>query len=208
MNDWPWWVSGLALAGVMVFHSLATGRLMAVSGRFTALVNRLRFGPPKAPDLQDQELLAALRAMTAEEFGPESLYADAVITTDLPAEPRVDPPVQTAKLGTRRTTREHVVFLGALAVGGLCGAVWRGSFAFTPGLRSVQLPTLFGQGPALVSVLLLIGGVLVGFGTRMAGGCTSGHGMCGVSRFQPGSLAATAVFFSTAIGVSLTWSWL
>lgn len=37
-------------------------------------------------------------------------------------------------------------------------------------------------------------GLLVGFGTRMGGGCTSGHGVCGVGRLAPRSLLATAVF--------------
>lgn len=42
--------------------------------------------------------------------------------------------------------------------------------------------------------LLVIAGLLVGFGTRLGSGCTSGHGVCGVSRLSPRSLAATALF--------------
>ena len=45
--------------------------------------------------------------------------------------------------------------------------------------------------------VLLLGGVLVGFGTRLGSGCTSGHGVCGVSRLSRRSLAATAVFMAT-----------
>jgi uncharacterized protein len=41
---------------------------------------------------------------------------------------------------------------------------------------------------------LIVGGLLVGFGTRLANGCTSGHGVCGVARLSPRSLAATATF--------------
>ena len=44
--------------------------------------------------------------------------------------------------------------------------------------------------------LLLVAGVLVGFGTRLANGCTSGHGLCGVSRISPRSLVATATFIA------------
>lgn len=43
---------------------------------------------------------------------------------------------------------------------------------------------------------LIIAGVLVGFGSRYGSGCTSGHGVCGISRFSPRSLAATAIFMS------------
>ena len=41
---------------------------------------------------------------------------------------------------------------------------------------------------------LIAGGLLVGFGTRLAGGCTSGHGVCGLARLSPRSIAATQTF--------------
>ena len=47
MTHWPWYAGGAALAGVAVFHWLALHRMMAVSGRYSALVNRLRFGAPR-----------------------------------------------------------------------------------------------------------------------------------------------------------------
>lgn len=45
-------------------------------------------------------------------------------------------------------------------------------------------------------IALVIGGLLVGFGTRLGSGCTSGHGVCGVSRLSPRSLIATATFMA------------
>jgi uncharacterized membrane protein YedE/YeeE len=45
-------------------------------------------------------------------------------------------------------------------------------------------------------VTLVIAGLLVGFGTRMGGGCTSGHGVCGLSRLSPRSLVATLTFMA------------
>ncbi|MPR06221.1 YeeE/YedE family protein [Microvirga tunisiensis] len=48
--------------------------------------------------------------------------------------------------------------------------------------------------------VLALAGVIVGFGTRLGAGCTSGHGVCGIGRGSPRSLAATAVFMITAIG--------
>jgi uncharacterized membrane protein YedE/YeeE len=47
--------------------------------------------------------------------------------------------------------------------------------------------------------LLLTGGLLVGFGTRLGGGCTSGHGVCGIARLSPRSLAATGTFMAVAV---------
>lgn len=46
---------------------------------------------------------------------------------------------------------------------------------------------------------LLLGGILVGIGTRYANGCTSGHGICGLSRFSLRSLVAVGTFMSTAM---------
>lgn len=46
---------------------------------------------------------------------------------------------------------------------------------------------------------MIVGGVLVGFGTRMGGGCTSGHGVCGLGRLSPRSGAAVMTFLVTAM---------
>lgn len=47
--------------------------------------------------------------------------------------------------------------------------------------------------------LILIGGILVGFGTRLGSGCTSGHGVCGLGRLSTRSIVATVVFMSFGI---------
>ncbi len=47
--------------------------------------------------------------------------------------------------------------------------------------------------------LLVAGGLLVGIGTRLGGGCTSGHGVCGIARFSPRSIAATMAFMVAGI---------
>ena len=48
-------------------------------------------------------------------------------------------------------------------------------------------------------ILILLAGFLVGFGTRMSGGCTSGHGICGISRFSFRSIIATIIFILSGI---------
>ena len=54
-----------------------------------------------------------------------------------------------------------------------------------------QLPTSL--------VTIVVAGLLVGFGTRLGSGCTSGHGICGIARLSPRSIAATGMFMLTAI---------
>jgi uncharacterized membrane protein YedE/YeeE len=89
-------------------------------------------------------------------------------------------------------------------VGGMLGAgaadlAWR--LAFVAGL--VLAPAAY----AIVAVypsatieasypVLIVAGLLVGIGTRFAGGCTSGHGVCGLSRLSPRSLVATLSFMA------------
>jgi len=82
---------------------------------------------------------------------------------------------------------------------------WR--LAFIAGLILAPLTaTLAGYElaePAMpASWLVIVGaGLLVGFGTRLGGGCTSGHGICGVARISPRSLVATATFMAVAMAV-------
>jgi len=72
--------------------------------------------------------------------------------------------------------------------------IWR--VCFLAGLR-VFLPRAFDFGIIRPFPLLIIAGLLVGFGARLGSGCTSGHGVCGISRLSPRSLVATGTFIFT-----------
>jgi uncharacterized protein len=63
------------------------------------------------------------------------------------------------------------------------------------GVAGGLLPDLTSPAPVAV---VIAAGLLVGFGTRLGSGCTSGHGVCGIARLSPRSLAATGVFLITA----------
>ena len=57
--------------------------------------------------------------------------------------------------------------------------------------------------------LIIAGGLLVGFGTRLGSGCTSGHGVCGLSRFSPRSMASVAILMAAGVAtVAITKSML
>lgn len=68
---------------------------------------------------------------------------------------------------------------------------------FVVGLKlgSIPQPEITLNANALT---LVMGGLLVGFGTRLGSGCTSGHGICGISRLSKRSIVATAVFMLAA----------
>ena len=79
----------------------------------------------------------------------------------------------------------RLIFIAGLVLG--AGAVvWTMPLPFTP--RSGFSP-----------LTLALAGLLVGFGSRLGSGCTSGHGVCGLARFSPRSLVAVLTFMGTAI---------
>jgi hypothetical protein len=90
---------------------------------------------------------------------------------------------------------------GLLPPGQVPDKSWR--LAFVLGLVAGPVLAAFVTNHALIgapvtsSAGLLVGGLLVGVGTALGSGCTSGHGVCGMARLSPRSIAATAVFMIT-----------
>lgn len=75
---------------------------------------------------------------------------------------------------------------------------------FSLGLPAGALLVALAGGAPAVAVtssapLLIAAGLLVGFGTRLGNGCTSGHGVCGLARLSPRSIAATGTFMGAGI---------
>ena len=82
-------------------------------------------------------------------------------------------------------------------------ADWRLAFLVGLVLGALLYRGLSGDGLAVVIEgswpVLILGGLLVGFGTQLGGGCTSGHGVCGIARLAPRSIVATITFMASAI---------
>ena len=97
----------------------------------------------------------------------------------------------------RRPEAWRWLFVAGLVLAGL-GARWLHvslphSLASPLGATTTGLPA-----SASFPWLLVLAGLLVGFGTRLGNGCTSGHGVCGLARLSPRSLSAVLVFILTA----------
>jgi uncharacterized membrane protein YedE/YeeE len=75
---------------------------------------------------------------------------------------------------------------------------------FVAGIVAAPLLMTWGSGQAIAQTissnvpLMVVAGLLVGFGSVWGNGCTSGHGVCGLSRLSPRSMVATATFMATA----------
>ncbi|MEU1465014.1 YeeE/YedE thiosulfate transporter family protein [Streptomyces sp. NPDC005727] len=161
----------------------------------------------------DRALAEALAAATAEHFGtgpgapvgPPGAYGTSQpLEADTDAEPTETEDTPVAGPGPAPLVTQAALLV-SIFLGGLIAALTSGRFHLRfdmgPGFRN-----LVTADPITMLVLLFVGGVLVGFGTRLAGGCSSGHGLNGCGRLRPVSLVATAVFFGTAVAVSfLLW---
>ncbi|MEU6577672.1 YeeE/YedE thiosulfate transporter family protein [Streptomyces sp. NPDC046805] len=217
---WPWWAGAVGLALVTINYTLITDRSFGVSAAWDRVLHWRRERHLEQTDEEfsdDQALAEALAAATAEHFGTgvgagASTMAQAPYGTsqtleadlEADAEPAAsERPVSTIVRPAPLVTQAALLI--SVFVGGFIAAVSSGRFHLRydmgPGFRN-----LVTANPTAMVILLFVGGVLVGFGTRLAGGCSSGHGLNGCGRLRPVSLVATAVFFGTAVAVSfLLW---
>ena len=84
------------------------------------------------------------------------------------------------------------------------GPPWLQAAGFIVGLQAGALIVAVILGAPTITItsstpLLAAGGLLVGFGTRLGNGCTSGHGVCGLARLSPRSVAATVTFMGAGV---------
>ncbi len=97
--------------------------------------------------------------------------------------------------------------LGGLLVPRRGDTGWRIAFLLgllaAPATMALLAPPDWLSAPRIEAgtVALVVAGLLVGYGTRLGSGCTSGHGVCGLSRLSPRSLVATATFMAAGFAV-------
>ncbi|GHE58391.1 hypothetical protein GCM10014715_09350 [Streptomyces spiralis] len=211
---WPWWAGAAGLALATINYTLISDRSFGVSSAWDRVLHwrsERRLERMEEEFTDEQALTEALAAATAEHFGT------AAGTSTVPPVPSGQPrplgtetePAASGRPAATSLRPAPLVTQAALLVsiflGGFIAAVTSGRFHLRydmgPGFKN-----LVTADPITMTALLFVGGVLVGFGTRLAGGCNSGHGLNGCGRLRPVSIVATAVFFSTAVAVSfLLW---
>ncbi|WP_300010876.1 YeeE/YedE thiosulfate transporter family protein [Pseudonocardia sp.] len=196
---WPWWAGAIGLALVTIAYSLATDRSFGVSGAWDRVLHwraERDLERRRARDEVDQRALVdALAGHSPGDPYPVSPGPRHGAAANPPARrpPRPAPLVTQAAL------------LVSILLGGFVAAATSGRFEVRPDMGP-GFAEIVTDNPVVMVVVLFLGGLLVGFGTRLAGGCSSGHGLHGCGRLYPVSLVATAVFFGTAVVVSfLLW---
>lgn len=133
-------------------------------------------------------LIVGLRAVANKPFGALGGYVD----------------LASNALSPRRLGFRAYLLLG-LVLGGLLYALTVGALAPSLGYGTVEGP-ISGTVPRQLA-LLLAAGAIMGFGARTAGGCTSGHGMCGMSLGSAASAVSSMTFFVTAVTLAHALLW-
>ncbi len=207
----PWYYTAIGLALVTLGFSYAFGKALGVSGSWARLVTRnndKKVREAEGSFVGNPKLFEdALMSATIKEFGEKevNLFLKSRQKVQSKQESSAEI-VKINKMPSRIPWSAHFTFLIFLAIGGIFGSIYRGTFSLQFDLGAFH-SDMFG-GPIFSLVVLLLGGLMVGFGTQLGGGCTSGHGLSGVSRLTPASLIATGCFFGAAIVFSFAFKYL
>jgi len=204
---WPWWLGGLAIATSSLTYPLLTARTLGVSSLFQKLVEQRRAKPEQTTVTSLDELERALLAATEEEFGAVEDEAQEAPSPSSEVQDEVQDELQD-ELRDAMTddSGARIWFLAGLILAPFLIQLARGHLADPSSLGHRFDERFVGLGGWVV-VLLFACGILIGFGTRMAGGCTSGHGITGVASGERGALVSTVTFWSVGMGTAwlLTW---
>lgn len=180
-KPWPWYVSGILIATVMAFM-LFSGKRFGISSTFRAACSILGAGKVAKFFVFDWK----------KDQGFNLVFAAGALLGGLAAAIFLANP-EAIEIGERTST--HLSSMG---------------FSLPEASKNVATglaPKEFSELDFILSwkgfVILVLGGFLVGFGTRYAGGCTSGHAISGLSELQLPSLIAVIGFFIG--GLLMTW---
>ena len=197
-----WWLGALALSSVVIGFWFAVGRPLGVSGSWARVImwrEDKSIEAAEAPFRANPKMLQdALMQATIAHFGEQAVYDTMARNKGISTEELVT--LSKGDLRSKASWTMHATFLASLMLGGLVTTLFAGQYQPTFNLGELHTQ-LFGTGMGYL-MTLFFGGAMVGFGTQLAGGCTSGHGLSGCSRLVPASLLATAAFFGTAVIVS------
>jgi len=193
IHYWPWWVSSICLAAITLGFAFMFKRPLGISGSWLRVIawrNDKVINKAEESFRGNSKIFEdALMKATIAEFGEHKVKE---VITRRSGSSKISPLFDLAKLPVRIPWTVHLTFLLMLVVGGFIASSLHGTFQFRFDLGTLQTQ-IFGHGIGNWLALIL-GGALVGFGTQLGGGCTSGHGLSGCSRLVPASLTATVFF--------------
>jgi len=222
VDTWPGWVGGAVISAVVVTLLLTRNRQLGVSFCYAFAIDRTNDWFEYRKKKTSSSSAANTFPMPTEAFPMPAtapvmsvaLDAAAPIPDNLdePLNPADFPmpgafpmPSASASATIQDESSWPTVFLGGILLGGIVSGILARTFSATPLVLNFDyagFDALWKLGPVAKAAVLFGGGILVGFGTRMAGGCTSGHAIMGAPGFQKASIVAMCVFMGVGIAVT------
>ncbi|MBK9258655.1 MAG: YeeE/YedE family protein [Polyangiaceae bacterium] len=220
VDMWPGWVGGGVISAVVVTLLLTRNRQLGVSFCYAFSIDRVndwfeyrakKASPAAAFPMPTEPLPlpaggpVASAAIDAESALPKN-PADFPMPGEFPMPGAFPTPSSSSGGSTIQDESSWpMVFLGGIFLGGIVSGILSRAFSGAPlalNFDYAGFDALWKIGPVAKTAVLLAGGILVGFGTRMAGGCTSGHAIMGAPGLQKASILAMCVFMG--VGVAAT----
>jgi uncharacterized membrane protein YedE/YeeE len=200
---WAWWWGALALGLITIAFWWFLRVPLGVAGSWDRVVGWRKEQHRAAEEAalvnaSKDQIMDAIMAETIAQFGEQAVLEMGQNSVATSAQGVTD---TQEELPFRSPWTAHITFLACIGIGALLSVLWGSGFEIQWTLGP-EFSRLFGAGWHQW-IILFLGGICVGFGIRLGGGCTSGHGLSGMSQYQLGSLLSTIAFFGAAIVVSL-----
>ena len=195
VHEWPWWFGGPLMGLFVLLYAYVYNRTVGMSSTLEN-VYRDPLGPRNLETQSAQS--AALEAVREMGLSPEELAEMGISQEEIDQLSSADVAGETAK--SKDVELQPLIFFVAVLVGALLASQISGAeYKFWLG---EDFASVFDLSTESTIFMLFMGGILGGFGARMAGGCPSGHGLAGLSLFSPGSLVALTAYFVTGVSIS------
>ncbi len=219
VDTWPGWVGGIVISAVVVTMLLTRNRQLGVSFCYAFTIDRVndwfeyrkkKTSPAAAFPLPTEPLPmpaggpAMSVALDAAAPMPEN-PANFPSPADFPMPGEFPMPTSDSGSTVQDESSWPTVFLGGIFLGGIISGGLARTVSATPlelNFDYAGFDALWKLGPVAKTAVLFVGGILVGFGTRMAGGCTSGHAIVGAPGLQKASIVAMCVFMGVGVAVT------
>lgn len=221
VDTWPGWIGGAVISAVVIALLLTRNRQLGVSFCYAFTIDRVndwfeyrkkKTNPSPAAGLPlpteplpvpagAPAMSVALDAATPMPENP----ADFPNPGDFPMPGEFPMPSSDSASPVQDESSWPMVFLGGIFLGGIVSGLLARAVSATPlelNFAYAGFDALWKLSPLAKAAVLFGGGILVGFGTRMAGGCTSGHAIMGAPGLQKASIVAMCVFMGVGIAIT------
>jgi uncharacterized protein len=202
VDTWPGWVGGAVISAVVITLLLARNRSLGVSSCYAFAIDRVH-------DWFESRARKAVPSPAASfpmpgESGLEN-PADFPHPADFPMPGAFPLPSASSTTKIQDESYWQPVFLGGILLGGVVSGIMARLVLGTnwaPNFDYAGFDSIWKVSPWAKTAVLFAGGMLVGFGTRMGGGCTSGHAITGAPGLQKASIIAMCVFMGVGVAVT------